>query len=184
MIFVTVGAQMPFDRLIRAADEWALTRERPDVFAQIGDSDYRAKSIETKRHVDPLDFRKCIQAASVIVAHAGMGTIITALEFAKPIIVMPRRADLRETRNDHQVATAKYFNRQGRITVAFDENELINKLDQFEVTGDDMEPIDVHASPQLIAALRGFLEADLGSPQGLPSRGVLAPEAPAPTGRI
>ncbi len=176
MIFVTVGAQMPFDRLIHAADEWALSRGRSDVFAQIGESDYRAKSIETTRHMDPLDFRKCVQAAAVIVAHAGMGTIITALEFAKPIIVMPRRGDLRETRNDHQVATATYFNRQGRITVAFDEQELIDKLDQFEVTGVGMKPIDVHASPQLIAALRGFLDADSnGLPQGLPSRRLLAP---------
>ena len=161
MIFVTVGAQMPFDRLIRAVDEWALSRARSDVFAQIGESDYCAKAIETTRHMDPMLFRKRVQAAAIVVGHAGMGTIITAFEFAKPIIVLPRRADLMETRNDHQVATATHFNRQGRITVAFDEQELIKKLDQPGITSDGMEPIDVHASPQLIATLRGFLEADL-----------------------
>jgi UDP-N-acetylglucosamine transferase subunit ALG13 len=175
MIFVTVGAQMPFDRLIGAVDEWASSRKRSDVFAQIGQSDYRAKSIETTRNIDPLEFRKRVEAAAVVVAHAGMGTIITALELAKPIIVMPRRADLRETRNDHQVDTAKHLNRQGRITAAFDEQELMIKLDQFNIADYDAKPIDLHASPQLITALRNFVENDLKHlPEGFSGGGLIA----------
>ena len=54
-----------------------------------------------------------------------MGSIITALELGKRIIVMPRRADLGEHRSDHQVATAKRFAEQGRIEVAFNERELL-----------------------------------------------------------
>ena len=159
MIFVTVGAQMPFDRLIRAVDEWAASRGRSDVFAQIGPSDYCSKVIETTRFIDPPNFRKRAERAKVIVAHAGMGTIITALEYGKPIIVMPRRGDLRETRNDHQVATVKHLAEQGRIVVAFDERELIDKLDHLEGLR-EMERIDPHASPALIAAIRNFIEKD------------------------
>jgi UDP-N-acetylglucosamine transferase subunit ALG13 len=165
MIFVTVGAQMPFDRLIQTIDEWALSRARSDVFAQIGPSDYKAKFIETTRFIDPLGFAKRVEAARLIVAHAGMGTIITALEYGKSIIVMPRRGELNETRNDHQVATAKHLTKQGRVMIALDEQQLIEKLDQFEPSH-TMERIQPYASPHLITTLRNFIEeasADSGS---------------------
>ena len=104
MIFVTVGAQMAFDRLVRTVDEWAATRGRKDVFAQIGPTEWRPRHIEWVAFLPPEDFRKRVADATMVVAHAGMGSIITALELGKPILVMPRRGHLQETRNDHQVA--------------------------------------------------------------------------------
>ncbi len=157
MMFVTVGTQGPFDRLVRAVDEWAGLRANSAVFAQIGPSDYRPKHIAATHFLDPAEFRRRVEAARIVVAHAGMGSIITALERGKPIIVMPRRADLREQRNDHQLATAEHFARQGRITVAFDEGELREKLDQAETLCAG-EPIGAQASPDLIATVRAFLE--------------------------
>ena len=157
MIFVTVGGQMPFDRLIRAVDEWAGSRLGSGVFAQIGRSDFRPKAIETTNFMDAIEYRKRVEAANLIVAHAGMGTIITALECGKPIIVMPRQGKLRETRNDHQVAMATHLLEQGRVVVAFHEQQLIERLNQFE-TFREMERIESHASPRLIATLRGFIE--------------------------
>jgi UDP-N-acetylglucosamine transferase subunit ALG13 len=159
VIFVTVGGQMPFDRLIGAVDDWACSRARSDVFAQIGPSDFRAKAIETTHFIDSIEFRKRFEAASLIVAHAGMGTIITALECGKSIIVMPRRGKLRETRNDHQVAMATHLLEQGRVAVAFDEQQLIEKLDQFQVSR-EMERIEPHASPRLIDTLHNFIDKD------------------------
>src|SRR5262245_16726664 len=99
MIFVTVGTQGQFDRLIRTVDEWAGLRARTDVFAQIGKSVYRPRHIRSKRFIDPAEFRKLVEASRLVVAHAGIGSIITALEFGKHIIVMPRRADFGEHRN-------------------------------------------------------------------------------------
>ena len=93
-----------------------------------------------------------------MVAHAGMGSIITALELGKRIIVMPRRAKLGEHRNDHQVATAKQFAAQGRIEVALDERELADKLDQLDVRARG-ECLGAEASPQLILTIRNFIEA-------------------------
>ena len=148
---------MPFDRLIRTVDEWATSRAKVDIFAQIGPSDFRPKSIETTRFLDPQEFRKRVEAASVIVGHAGMGTIITALEYGKPIIVMPRRGDLRETRNDHQVATVTHLSQQGRVMVAFDEGQLVKRLDQLK-TSPVVERIQPHASPRLIVTIRNFIE--------------------------
>jgi UDP-N-acetylglucosamine transferase subunit ALG13 len=157
MIFATVGTQGQFDRLIRTVDEWAGSHERADVFAQTGPSDYHAKHIRTERFITPAEFRNRVEAASLVISHAGMGSIITALELGKRIIVVPRRASLGEHRNDHQVATAKYFAAQGRIEVAFEERELANKLDQFDGLN-RCERLRGEASPQLILTIRTFIE--------------------------
>src|SRR5690242_2073535 len=103
MIFVTVGTQGRFDRLIRTVDEWAGMRAQTDIFAQTGPSDYTPKHISVEPFVSPNEFRKRVETASLVIAHAGMGSIITALELGKQIIVMPRRSDLGEHRNDHQI---------------------------------------------------------------------------------
>jgi UDP-N-acetylglucosamine transferase subunit ALG13 len=168
MIFATVGSQEPFDRLIRAVDEWAETRGRTDVLAQIGGSTFRPRHVQFTKFMDPAEFGKVMREASVIVAHAGMGSIISSLELGKPIVVMPRRGDLHETRNDHQVATAERFGAQGRIIVANDELELPQKLDLALRVGETGR-IDTQASPRLIATLRTFLqggpcELDSGTP--------------------
>jgi UDP-N-acetylglucosamine transferase subunit ALG13 len=162
VIFVTVGAQMPFDRLIEAVDQWALMRNRPDVFAQIGPSNLKPKMISVARFIEPQEFRMRVNQADLIVAHAGMGSIITALECGKPIIVMPRRGDLRETRNDHQLATAKYFEQSRQVIVAHDEKQLIERLDNTD--GQNcFERIGSHASEMLITTIRSFLA---GTSQG------------------
>jgi UDP-N-acetylglucosamine transferase subunit ALG13 len=156
MIFVTVGSQTPFDRLVRTVDEWACKCGRSDIFAQTGRSDWIPHHIAWTRFLNPEDFRRKISEASAIVAHAGAGIIINALEFEKPILIMPRRANLGETRNDHQIATARQFRKMDLVDVAMDELELISKLDQVEnlrVT----KSIKSHASKRLLEALDYFI---------------------------
>jgi UDP-N-acetylglucosamine transferase subunit ALG13 len=156
VILVTVGAQMPFDRLVKAVDEWAGAEGRTDVFAQIGPDAYVPRHIQHTPFLEPNEFRSRVESADVIVSHAGMGSILTALQAGKPILVMPRRGDLRETRNDHQVATAERFGASGTIAVAMDATELASKLSSLASLGSP-EPIAPHASDELIAALRGFI---------------------------
>ncbi|MGY3604070.1 MULTISPECIES: glycosyltransferase [unclassified Bradyrhizobium] len=158
MIFTTVGTQGRFDRLIRTVDEWAGAHGRADVFAQTGPSEYHAGHIRTERFIDATEFRERVEAADLVISHAGMGSIITALELGKRIIVMPRRASLGEHRNDHQLATAKRFAEQGRIIVAFTEQELVDRLDQLQVFH-QTERLSAQASPRLISTIRTFIEA-------------------------
>lgn len=156
MIFVTVGHQMPFDRLVRGVDEWAGRSGRSDVFAQIGETDFRPGHIQFADKIDPAEFRRRMSEATAVVAHAGMGTILTALELGTPVLVMPRLGRLMETRNDHQVATAERFKALGRVTVAMDETELSAALDR--LTDLRRGPtIQAQASPELLAAVRGFI---------------------------
>lgn len=158
MIFVTVGTQMHFDRLIEAVDEWAGSFNAEHVFAQTGPSAYVAKHLHTKPFTTPQEFREHAKRARLIIGHAGMGSILTALEFGKRIIVMPRRSDLGEHRNDHQIATARYFVGQGRILVASDREELFERLARLDEV-DGVEAISPMASPILIATIRQFIES-------------------------
>jgi UDP-N-acetylglucosamine transferase subunit ALG13 len=159
MILVTVGTQMPFDRLVRTIDEWAGTNRDVEAFAQIGQSSYQPKRLQWVHDLDPPAFEQHIESATAVVAHAGMGTILKALELGKPIIVMPRRADLGEHRNDHQLATARRLQALGRIAVAFDEADLRRQLDSLNRLRAS-ERITRHASPSLINALAAFVHGD------------------------
>ena len=156
MIFVTVGAQMPFDRLIEAVDRWARQHGRADVIAQTGDGIYQPTHIQHVKQMEPQAFRETMSAADFIVAHAGMGSILTALELGKPILVMPRRGSLMETRNDHQVATASKLSAFGRVAVAMDEHELPARLQQMGQMK-AAEQIGPFASPSLLRALRSYI---------------------------
>lgn len=130
MIFVTVGIQLPFDRLIIAVDKWAERNTSVEVIAQCGKSKYEPRCMTVMHIIPPAEFRALVERADLVVAHAGMGSIITALELGKHIIIMPRRADMGEHRNDHQRATARYMASQNIVTVAEDETELLNMLNQ------------------------------------------------------
>lgn len=156
MIFVTVGTDQPFDRMMKVVDAWAAERARNDVFAQIGEGGWEPRSIPFSQFLTPPDFKQRFNQARVIIAHAGMGTIISALSQGKPILVMPKLASLGEHRNEHQLATARRMMNLGNVTVAFNEAELREKLDQLDVLIPH-EKINLVASGPLIYNLRDFI---------------------------
>src|SRR5436190_2511423 len=127
MIFVTIGAQEPFDRLIKLVDEFAPQLKGIPIVAQISKSTYKVKNMKSFEFISPEEFEQYFQQATLLISHAGMGTIISALVNAKPLIVMPRLAKFGETRNDHQVATAQRFEALGYVNVAYNEEQLKQK---------------------------------------------------------
>lgn len=157
MILVTVGTELPFDRLVRVVDDWARNSGRNDVFAQIGETDWRPSHIAWSKFLQPTEFARRFAEAEVVVAHAGMGTILSALQWEKPILVMPRLAALGEQRNDHQLATARQFSGLGKVNVAMDESELLSKLDSIGELR-PQEKIGAYANDSLIAALQEFID--------------------------
>jgi UDP-N-acetylglucosamine transferase subunit ALG13 len=157
LIFVTVGAQMPFDRLVAWMDEWAGETGRDDVCAQIGPTALRPKHLEVLPFMDPPAFRRRVEAADAVVAHAGMGTILTVLEIGRPLLVVPRLGAEGETRNDHQVATARRLEEEGLVLAAYDREGLRAQLATLEDT--PARPrIASRASEPLLARLRTFVE--------------------------
>lgn len=156
MIFVTVGSDIPFDRLIKAVDLWAGKMNRHDVFAQVGRKGWAPEFITSTEMLEPPEFAERLVASSIVIGHAGMGTVLSALQHSKPIIVMPRRGHLGETRNDHQMATARHLLAMGKVNVAYDEFELFQRLDHHEQLV-PLQPIAAYASSELMGNLRDFI---------------------------
>jgi UDP-N-acetylglucosamine transferase subunit ALG13 len=85
-----------------------------------------------------------------------MGTIISALTIAKPIVIVPRQVKYHEHRNDHQMATAEQLAGRPGIYVAWSVEELEALL----VGGDLAPPQADLVAPELgrlHETLRGFL---------------------------
>ena len=136
MIFLTLGTYpLPFDRLVKAIDKViakGLIKEK--IFAQIGLCDYRPRNMEYTEILEKGVFDSCFREAAGIISHAGIGTITMALHLGKPLLVLPRRKCFGEHVNDHQLATAKKYEELGHVIAAYDENQLmekINFLDKF-----------------------------------------------------
>jgi len=184
MIFVTVGTELPFDRLVRTIDEWARRQNRTDVFAQIGPSTWRPRYVEWAHFLDAAECRERMASARLVISHAGMGTIVKARELGKPILVMPRRAEFNEHRSNHQLDAMKQLAAQGSVVTVMDEKELLEKLNNLDKL--DSFPsatrISQHAPRQLLELISNFIELgalsvgtdashpDVQRPQSAPNR--------------
>ena len=82
MIFVTVGTQLPFPRLINAMDDWGAANPANTVVAQTGERSDSAVHLDVHERMDAVRFRQMVERCDLLVAHAGMGTILSALELA------------------------------------------------------------------------------------------------------
>lgn len=162
MILLTVGTQGPFDRLTRAVDAWCAAGTGPEIFGQIGalsHGNYKPRHFEWVERLSPHDFDERFAQAELIVSHAGMGSIISALQAGKQIVIMPRRTHLREHRNDHQVATVQKMADRSGVHVAQDENQIAACIEQAleRIATPSNQRIGEFADETLIDALRTFI---------------------------
>ena len=164
MIFVTVGTQLPFDRLTAAVNAWATQNPRQQVLAQTGTGRADFAHMICQPTLDHTAFAAAMEAADIVVAHAGMGSILMAAEAGKPIVILPRRADLGEHRNDHQRDTAAEMAALSNVTVAEDAAELARALDKLTSNATATTALASEAQPQLLATLREFIWTETRSP--------------------
>ena len=163
MIFLTIGTHEPFDRLVRVADKWIeQTSHEHELVAQAvspTSGAYNPKSFKMIPHLSPADYEERILQADLIVSHAGMGSILTAFTHGKPIVIMPRRGHLRETRNDHQYTTVKNLPKRPGLFVAQDEIEFPNVMDKAlaAITSSVPPHLSPVADSGFTDALRSFL---------------------------
>jgi len=158
MIFVTVGSMFPFDRLIRVMDEWTAAQGRSDVFAQIGNGTYEPKHMKWTRKLDQLDFTRTVQDSELIVAHAGMGSVIMADQYAKPIVLLPRIKDQGEHTTDHQLATAAWLRGKPGIHVADTDADLAPSIGLALSTARDTSgKWEAAANPEFLKKIRQYV---------------------------
>lgn len=157
MIFVTVGSMFPFDRLIGAADTWAEANPGEEVLAQIG-TGTPPRHMSWVRRMDQDAFTRTVRDAEIVVAHAGMGTVITAGRFGKPLVLLPRDVDLGEHNTSHQVATANWLKSRPGIHVAANTGELAGCIAAARKgPAVSIPTIETEAPPEFIARLRGWI---------------------------
>ncbi len=149
MIFLTVGTQFPFDRLVEAVDKAAGTNGFDEkIVAQIGKSSYCPENFDAAPSVEKAVFDQHFSKADSIISHAGMGTITMALDHRKPLLVMPRLKKYGEVVNDHQLAIAKKFEQLGYLLVAYGPEEVPDKMKRLK----SFVPQKRQPCPDIVAA--------------------------------
>jgi len=158
VILATVGTQLPFPRLTDAVAAWARAAGEAAVSQTGAGPETEEGGVRWRGAIPPGEFDALFREARVVVGHAGIGTILTAQRLGRPLIVMPRRADLGEHRNEHQRATARHVEGLPGIHVARTVGDLAPLL-----SAGDLEPARPGAGAgleTLHARIRAFLSGD------------------------
>ena len=170
MIFVSVGTQFPFDRLVRVVDDWAVDADRDDVLAQVGDTRLVPRKLRAAPFLTADVCNARLREAELVVCHAGMGTVLTCLKFGTPVIVMPRRMSENEHRNDHQLDTVSWMRHVPGVQVVEDAEALRRALDHFSTGTMTPGHVGNDANPDLLNFLRAAIHAPARDDQARPLR--------------
>lgn len=163
MIFLTTGTQLGFDRLVQAVDEWAAeTDYHCEIFGQVllsSNMAYVPRNFRTKERLTPNEYVAIFSQANLIVSHAGMGTILTALTQGKRVCIMPRQMKYGEHRNDHQLATVERLRDYPSLFKAKDKTDLKRCINEAILSGaqEQASPIGPFADSDFTDRLRNFI---------------------------
>ncbi len=152
MIFVTIGGFRAFERLVCAMDRIAGETEEQFTM-QIGDTDYEPRNCHWTRFMSRTEMEEACADARLIVSHAGTGSLLTALEHNKPLVLVPRLKAFGEVFDDHQIEITREMERLG-ITVVYDIANLQSALEN-----PDVKPVQVEGTTGLPARLKHYLDS-------------------------
>jgi beta-1,4-N-acetylglucosaminyltransferase len=128
VILVTVGMHTDgFLRLVQAMDHIAAQIDE-EVVMQIGNTPYEPRWTRWFTFASQQEIENLCQRARVIVCHAGAGSILTAMRYKRPLVVMPRRKRFGEVVDDHQLELAEALSRANLLQVAYQPAELLEKV--------------------------------------------------------
>lgn len=121
MIFATVGStQIPFKRFMRALE--SLPGER--LLVQHGPVDPPPGAARANDFMQFPEMIESMEAADVVVCHAGAGSILCALRAGHTPVVVPRLKRYQETVDDHQVEFSRALAAEGKVIAVEDLAEL------------------------------------------------------------
>lgn len=164
LLFATVGATLPFERLVSSVAELKREGAIPEhVIAQVGKGGYKPSGVEAVESLSFDEVQSLLKRADIVVCHGGTGSIITALREQCRVIVMPRIHALGEHYDDHQEEITAAFVERGLVSAASTVDELRSAL--LEVRQRD--PVRATTDPK---ALRTWLDRKLRAWAGILSR--------------
>lgn len=127
LLFATVGATLPFPRLVDAIARLKASGMLPErVIVQYGDGapPPAIPGLEARRDIPFDEIQSLLEKADIVLCHGGTGSLITALRAGCRVIAMPRRFDLGEHYDNHQEEITSAFAIRGLIESLRDEQEL------------------------------------------------------------
>ena len=132
LIVVTLGTHdQPFDRALDVVEP-LLRNEQ--LVVQHGATRARPYGNSTRwiRFVPYDEFQKLVDAASAVISHAGVGTIMTVLRSGMMPIVIPRLHQHGEHVDDHQLEITDAFASRGLVVPIRSTDDLLHTLEDRE----------------------------------------------------
>lgn len=162
MILITVGTnEQPFDRLVRAA---AHLETDESLLVQYGSSRVPHGVGEWVDFLSFEDLAARAREARVVVCHAGVGSIMMARRCGHRPIVVPRRHNLGEAVDDHQLTLARRLELAGAVTLLEDEADLGAAAGAHVASSEASATEHLSGARELNADVRAIL-AQLGAAQ-------------------
>lgn len=125
LLFATVGATLPFDRLMQSVAALKADGAIPEkVIAQTGIGGVAPAGLDVVETLGFDEVQDILKRASIVVCHGGTGSLITALRTGCHVIAMPRLPELNEHYDNHQSEITEAFAQRGLISVANSVEEL------------------------------------------------------------
>lgn len=160
LIFSTVGATLPFERLTKAVVELKASGAIPEqVIVQTGDDGVLPVTAEGLEQHETLPFdevKRILVKAEVVITHGGTGSLITGLQNGCRVIAVPRSFALKEIYDGHQEEIVAAFVDRGLIVRCDD----VSKLDE-AIAEARARPIQMATTDP--AALMAWLEQELAA---------------------
>ena len=132
MIFVTVGThEQQMNRLIKEIDRLAEINNY-NVYIQSGYSDYKPMHCKYKDLIPYQEMNSYMEKSDIIITHGGPGSILSALQFNKIPIVVPRQNKFGEHVDDHQVKFTERLSAIGKIIMVKEIDELERCIEKYD----------------------------------------------------
>lgn len=146
-----------FTRLIKKMDEVA-GRLDEEVVMQIGSVPYEPQHAKHFSHTSYQESLSYFQKASLVIGHGGAGTILNALRFQVPIVVVPRSQRYGEHVDDHQMELAHRLVGNEFIKVVYDIEDLESAVKEMLEKSKTIDKKKVYAEREaLIKTLKDFV---------------------------
>lgn len=130
MILVTIGMNdSPYVPLFEAMDR-LVPKLNEKVIQQIGSLQFTGKNSECFTYLPDTEMSEIFDSASLIVCHAGIGTILNGLKRNIPLVLVPRNIIDPSVEHDQQMIVARKIESMGRGVIVNDLTELETKIEE------------------------------------------------------
>jgi UDP-N-acetylglucosamine transferase subunit ALG13 len=153
VILVTVGTnEARFDRLLQALEALPSGTE---IVVQHGPSGIRPSGARCFDYLAFDDLVQLIRRASVVITHAGVGSIMTALANGRRPVVVPRLVRFGEAVDDHQLEFGRRAAQAGLVRLVEEPDDLAVAV------AEESEVVAVPHGPdtRLVHELRDYISA-------------------------